>query len=107
METYITRDYRNVLKAETKLPLQEKQVLHIHTYKDSKGALVTFASVHTVEGNMLTHRCFRDYSKCMAREDVRCTEKNVRAQHDRVLAAIDTITADVQRHYASEPALLG
>lgn len=106
MNTY--RSMSGNWSAESKFALDDegRMVLQIHTSKRSGGQLMTYATVHIIENGYQTHRPFSDYSKCFAAEKKRCDMRNVEAQHESVLAMIETIRADVMRHYNGEPALV-
>ncbi len=106
LKTSVYRDYRKNLRARTNIELDGDRLLQIETSKNDNGVLTTLATVHKRDRGSLVHELFKDYSKYLAKEKVRATEKVLRAQHDKVLASIDTILDDVARHYADEPALL-
>jgi hypothetical protein len=82
--------------------LPDNWVLQIRTGKLSNGLLVTTATVHKVEGTALTFRMFRDYSKQIVSEKIRCTEKNVTAQHTAGLAQLDQVLLEVNTKYNFE-----
>lgn len=105
-QTYISRNHAKAWNAKTIVLLEDRQQLTIHTYKNHRGALATYASVGTLEGGFVTHKLYDDYNKCFAAEALRCTEKAVAAQHRDVLDRLPTILADITRHYAGEPALV-
>lgn len=104
--THIFKDRYGKWRAETRFDLDDNRVLEIHTRKTERGELVTYATVSTVANGYKTHRVFQDYSKCLAADKVRCDAKNVVHQHDKVLSMIDTLRADISRHYNDEPALV-
>jgi hypothetical protein len=106
LNTRIYRDWRANWRAKTSFDLADDRVLQIETSKDDSGAITTLATVHKRDRGALVHELFRDYSKYLAKQKARATEKALRSQHDTVLTGIDTILADVTRHYAGEPALL-
>lgn len=108
LETIIKRDTHNNWRAVTDHDMGEDRVLRISTYKSGTGDLLTTASVqHRTKQGFLVFAIFKDYNKVLAREKVRCTAKNVEAQHNKALEQFETIKADATRHYAGEPALLG
>lgn len=91
---------------ETILPLPfqidgKPAQLRLSTHKVSGGSnLVTYAGVQTTDNGFTTTRVFRDFHKLVLRNDVRCTEKAVRTQHDLVLAEIDLWAALALVHHA-------
>jgi hypothetical protein len=105
-QTFISRNHAKAWDAKTIVPLKDRQQLTIHTYKNHRGALATYASVGTLERGFVTHKLYDDYSKCFAAEAVRCTEKAVAAQHRDVLARLPTILDDITRHYTGDLALI-
>lgn len=107
LNTRTRRDIRGRLSVETRITLDGNRRLEIDTYKSESGPVVTYATVfHLKDDGSKIHAIFKDYSKTFAKEKIRATEKALRAQHDTVLTGIDTILADVTRHYVGEPALL-
>jgi ribosomal protein L3 len=104
--TRIYRDFRKNWRAATSIDLEDARVLRIETSKNDSGYVTTLATVHKRERDTLIHAMFADYSKYLAKEKIRATDKAITAQHDKVLADLPTIMADVTRHYAGEPALL-
>ena len=106
LSTRIYRDYRKNWRAKTSIDLEDNRVLQIETSKNDNGVLTTRASVHKRENGALVHALFADYSKFLAKEKTRATDKAITMQHEKVLTQIDTILDDVTRHYAGEPALL-
>jgi len=107
LKTRLRRTIHGHLVMETTVPLEGDFVLMIYT---SKIKLARYLETHAVVGQQgdgyTTTQIFHDYNKTLAKEPVRATEKAIRTQHEQVLATIDTILADVTRHYAGEPALL-
>ena len=105
-----TRTYRNMQKnlvVETRVPLEGNRRLEIDTSKTSSGYITTHAYVcHLKEDGAKVHALFQDYSKCFAKEKIRATENALKAQHKIATDQIDTILADVERHYTNQPALL-
>jgi hypothetical protein len=99
-QTHIRRDYRKNWKAETRIDLGDKRELKISTHKTEHGALITHASVGKREGPCVTHALYEDFSTRLAAQNVRCTEKNVREQHEGVMRTLDSILAAVAQHYA-------
>lgn len=78
------------------------QVLRIYTGKSSNGVLYTSASVHFVRDGMVTFVVFGDFRKTIQTERERCTEKTVRAQHQRALDVVDAIKAEALAFYAKK-----
>ncbi|RMX08213.1 hypothetical protein D8I35_03625 [Corticibacter populi] len=105
IETRIERDLkRRTLTALSVYVLDEKnRELHIRTAKHGP-ELVTTARVVTVDGAFVTFEVYGDFSKNLVRTLDRCTEKNVRAQHERVLARLDDLVRKVQAFYAAKNA---
>jgi hypothetical protein len=99
MQTVTRKDYYGSWTSKSQMDLPDNWVLQIHTSKVSNGTLVTTATVHKVEGNSMTHRMFTDYSKRIAVEKIRCTEKNVIAQHTAALALLDQVLSEVNAKY--------
>lgn len=77
-------------RAETCIELPNDRELCILTSKRHDGRLTSTATV------------FEDFAQTLTRSDLRCTEKNVRAQHDMVLTTIDSIKERVTAHYATK-----
>lgn len=99
MKTVTRKDYYGSWTSKSQMDLPNDHVLQIHTSKVSNGTLVTTATVHKVEGKMMTHRMFTDYSKRIAVEKARCTEKNVVAQHTAALEQLDQVLLEVNAKY--------
>ena len=84
--------------------------LAIRTYKYN-GKMTTLASVSEYEvsnGFAVTKHLFAghggDFSRTMIRRPgVRCTEKNILAQHAEVVAVLPAILAEVMAHYEKYP----
>lgn len=102
MKTVTRKDYYGSWTSKSQMDLQDNWVLQIHTSKVSNGLLVTTATVLKVEGVLMTHRMFTDYSKRIASEKIRCTEKNVIAQHTAALAILDQVLLEVNAQYNFE-----
>lgn len=87
-------------KSETAVVVDDTHEIRIVTMKRSNGFLVTNATRMKVENDMVSYMMFSDFSKNYKLTDVRCTEKNVIAQHNAVLADIEIIKADCAAFYA-------
>ena len=87
-------------KSETAIDIGNCQEIRIVTMKRFGGALVTNAQCVRVEGDMISHMLFSDFSKSYKNVVVRCTEKTVLAQHTEVLDQIEQIKADCAAFYA-------
>jgi hypothetical protein len=101
MKTSIRKNYRGNWKAETHIDMPELGVdkfLEITTTKQYKG-LTTTTTVNTREGYFVTHTMYQDFSTTFVSGD-RCTEKNVRKQHERILSQLEQIKALAVAHYA-------
>jgi hypothetical protein len=107
----LQKDVRGSWRAETDftLPDNSGRVLRIYTSKVFSGSLVTNAIVGMAEkhqhGESFSYMPFSDFSKCLERNDVRCTEKSVRAQQERGEArAADLITEALAFYKGKVPA---
>ena len=102
--TIVQKSIRGTWAAEDKIDLGNNQVLQISTYKVSSGALVTTATVSKRDGAFLSHRMFTDFSQRMMTAAVRCSEKNVAAQHAEAMGKLAELKEAVAAHYAKEVA---
>lgn len=97
------RNMRNELKAKSAIPLGiERRELRIETQKRSRG-LSAHASVVQVsaDGLSFTWAPFSDFSESVeADPSARCTEKAIRAMHERALAKLPALIARAAKHYA-------
>lgn len=93
---------RNGWQMETCFTLPGGRELSFRTSKRTDGLLCTTASVSKCDGMFRTFVMFQDYMKTLRVERVRCTEKNVQAQHLDVLKCKDSIMAEVQAQYYPE-----
>jgi hypothetical protein len=100
--THAQKDIRGNWKMEDSIDLVANRVLKVSTHKTSSGWLVTTASVHVKEGSFLTHRMYHDFSQRMESSSVRCTEKNVTAQHAACMAKINEIHSAITVHYIAK-----
>ena len=103
MLTRYGKDYRGNWNAETVIKLPNDLRLKINTSKVHTGELVSHATVCKVERGFEVHKLYDDFSSCIDRNKVRCTEKNVKAQHDRALTYLDQIMPLVYNKYNLEP----
>ena len=106
METKLSRDRDGKLQAETRIPLGfENRELRIETSKHYSGGTATTAKVVEV-----TESGFRfaigiggsgkgDYSKTIAHERCRATEKAIERLHHKALAQQYAIEAEARAHY--------
>jgi hypothetical protein len=108
LNTTYRRDSQGSAKAETHIPFGDVgRRLYISTYKSGRGGIVTTATVVTYKGDgCITHAIgfgvCGDYSKRLADDrGARCTEKNIRAQHERCIAEHALILADAETWYAT------
>jgi len=93
---------RSGWQVETCFALPGGRELSFRTGKRHDGLLCTTASVSKHDGMFRTFVMYQDYMKTLRGERVRCTEKNVQAQHLDVLKYKDSIMAEVQAHYYPE-----
>ena len=100
--TYLRKDIRGSWSAKDEIELGANRVLSISTTKVSSGAIVTRASVAVRDGAFLSHMMYRDFSKQLIVSQLRCTEKNVAAQHAEAMAQINTVHSAVTTHYAKD-----
>lgn len=99
--TVVQKSVRGTWEAQDHIELVAARVLKIHTHKVSDGTLVTTATVHQQDGNFLSHRMFTDFSQRMMTAQVRCTEKNVAAQHAAAMAKINEVHSAITVHYVN------
>lgn len=84
--------------AENEIDLGNDLILQLRTTKRTKG-VGCFASVHKRDGNFLTHRMFQDYSREIANEMGRATEKLVAHVHQKGLDTVPTILLAIRAQY--------
>jgi hypothetical protein len=94
----IFRDAHGDWQGETMINLSPDLVLLITTRKRKKG-VGCFASVHHREGMFLTHRMLKDYSREIAKQVGRATEKLIAHVHQTGLDTVPTILLDVRAQY--------
>jgi len=111
METRVERDRYGKLSANTVVPLGvDRRELRIETYKTCNGRVKCNANVVTVEEHGYSHRMSfagdrsGDYSKVLAVEAVRATEKNLRAVHAAGMEKFDAVMAEVRDWYGIKEA---
>ena len=93
---------RNGWQVETCFPLPDGRELSFSTSKCHDGSLSTTASVSKRDGVFRTFAVYQDYMKTIRREKVRCTDKNVQAQHLDALKDKDIVMAEVKAQYYPE-----
>lgn len=106
MSTHV-RKTKSGWEASTECPVPGSpyQYLTIKTYKHQRGGLITVASVAKREGGFLTHLLYTDFHRSLVYiPDNRCTEANVRAQHDAQMGRLTQIMSMVLAHYNKETA---
>ena len=100
-----TEVYKSIYgwKAETHIDLGNNRELHFTTMKRSSGVTTTQATVVKVEGTMISHMLFQDYSEAILSEKLgRVTEKAVREQHQIALLRLEEVKSKVRAHYAAK-----
>ena len=103
--TTVAKDIRGSWAAEDMIELTASTVLIVDTHKIYDGKIVTRAAVHTRDGDFITHVMFQDYSKQLTVSKVRCTEKNVAAQHAEAMLQIDDVRGAINLHYTAKAAI--
>lgn len=107
------RKGRDGWRGETVVPLGfqiegKPAELTVTTYKrTSGGGLISYAGVQTRDGGFTTKRVFRDFHATLEYDaNVRCTEKTVRVQHERLVAIIEDyiVLAKVHHHQLGDMA---
>lgn len=106
-----TRYYkgRDGWAGDTQVHLFDDRYLEVNTWKSPSGGLYSMASVHRkVQHDGYKTRefaIFGDYRRTLATDrTVRCTEKNVRAMHERALTDLDAIIAEAKAFYDAKKA---
>ena len=102
--TVVQKSIRGTWEAQDHIELGNDRVLRINTHKVSDGSIVTSATVQIRDGMFLSHRMFTDFSQRMMTADVRCSEKNVAAQHAEAMGKLVELKEAVAAHYAKEVA---
>ena len=100
MADYSVRKGSDGFEAQSFIALaKDRRQLRITTCKRSRG-IATYATVVQLEDHGFSFRIFEDYSKAVEQDKAgRCTEKNVRAMHERALAQLPAILAEVEKQY--------
>ena len=73
--------------------------LSVVTHKTFDGLLVTRASAARVEDGFVKYVMGRDYNVVLERAKVRCTSKNVQAQHDFYLESFPILMEAATKYY--------
>ena len=102
--TVVQKSIRGTWGAEDNLELGNGRVLRISTHKVGGGLIVSTATVLNHDGHFLSHRMFTDFSQRMMTAAVRCSEKNVAAQHAEAMGKLAELKEAVAAHYAKEVA---
>jgi hypothetical protein len=101
--TFTSKDIRGNWRAEDSINLAPAgKVLQIVTNKTSDGTIVTRATVSTRDGGFLSHMMFQDFSQRLMTAKIRCTEKNVSAQHADAMARLAEVQSAVTAWYAAK-----
>jgi len=91
---------------ETLVPASNGKHLQVTTMKRYGGGLSTTVTAVEVQPPSasgfwgVSYMPFSDYNVCALRESVRCTEKAIRGQHQKVLDAIDQYLDECEAFYA-------
>ena len=102
--TVVQKSVRGTWEAQDHIELGNDRVLRINTHKVYWGDLETTATVQIRDGMFLSHRMFTDFSQRMMTAAVRCSEKNVAAQHAECMKKLPELKEAVAAHYAKEVA---
>ncbi len=102
MQTVTQKSAHYGWKSETGVDIGNDFEIRIVTMKRSNGSLTTNAQRVKVERGMISFMMFSDFSKTYATSTDRCTEKNVKSQHEAVLANIEQIKLDCAAFYANQ-----
>lgn len=117
--TEVSKSKRDGWQASTVFPLghvdlagdgiierKGERMLTVHTWKSGRGGVMTQASVslHQPDG-CTSHVIFGDFSERLADDrGAKCTEKNVREQHARILSGIEGVLAKAKAFYEKQDA---
>lgn len=94
---------RNGWKAVTTIELNDDRVLTFDTSKGFNPGVYTTASVAKRDGAFMVTEMFGDFHHTVFREgSVKCTEKNVRMQHEMALEKRDDVIALMTAFYAKK-----
>lgn len=102
MQAKVYKDIRGNWTAMTYLPFQDGRVIRVATHKNYNGELVTTASAVKIEGKMETHMLYGDFSARVTTSRLRCTEKNVSAQHMAALERADDMVYSAEQFYKNK-----
>jgi hypothetical protein len=95
---------RDGWQARTDIALGHERMLRLSTGKGRNG-IATHAQVWRMEGMAMSFEMFGDFSKVIANESKRCTEKSVAQLHAYVLdTSLGAVVAQVITHYSAKPA---
>lgn len=83
-DTRLRRGHDNAWRAEDTYEMHGARRLRISTHKTFSGRYVTVASSHVIEGHFETFVMYVDFYATLEKSEMRGTEKNVLAQHQRV-----------------------
>jgi hypothetical protein len=104
MKTKISRDLRGAWQGQSFVPLENNRAVRLSTLKTHSGAIVSSATVVTMETMGFVYQPFSDYHKRLIVSNVRATEKAVMDQHEKALAMLDEIKAEIAAFYAKKDA---
>ncbi len=104
MNTRIYKDFYNHWHAKTTIGIGNSRELTISTNKNSRGLLVTTATVGTFDDRgMVSHLVYQDYCHTWLSNKKRVTEKAVSKQHQDFLdESIQDVIDDINRFYATK-----
>ena len=103
--TKVFKDIRDGWVAETVIPVKDNQELRLWTSKGYSGQITTSATIGYRHDDSSWSTTFgEDFNKRVFAERERATQKNITAQHDRALALLPELLAEVARHYAKKEA---
>lgn len=98
-ETYV-RKGRDGWEAKTTFNVHGNRYMQIRTSKSSRGGIDSTASCVNINSDgTLTMMLFHDYHKTLLKNDVRCTDKAIKTQHDQALLLKDALLLDVGTFY--------
>lgn len=82
-----------------------ERCLTISTYKGSRGGIYSHAGVALHRDGIMTTDLFGDFRKTLIPTDgTKCTEKNVKAMHERALLQADAVLAEAVAFYVVKDA---
>jgi hypothetical protein len=100
--TTIEKHSRSGWHAGTYYDFDGDRKLSLHTRKDARGGISTFASVALHKDGFTTHALFQDYGKTVLQSGNKATEKAVTTLHAEAQALLPSIIADAKAHYAAK-----